>query len=46
MKNGGRKNREFFGEVAERLKAAVLKTVKDASPSRVRISTSPPLRQL
>ena len=30
-----------FGEVAEWLKAAVLKTVKDASPSRVRISASP-----
>ena len=30
-----------LGEVAEWLKAAVLKTVKDASPSRVRISASP-----
>ena len=29
------------GEVAEWLKAAVLKTVEDASPSRVRISASP-----
>ena len=28
--------------MAERLKALVLKTSKDASPSRVRISVSPP----
>ena len=28
--------------MAERLKAAVLKTVMDFGPSRVRISTSPP----
>ena len=31
------------GEMAERLKAIVLKTIKDASPSRVRISVSPPI---
>ena len=29
------------GELAERLNAAVLKTVKDASPSGVRIPNSP-----
>ena len=32
----------FFGELAEWLNAAVLKTVKDASPSGVRIPDSPP----
>ncbi len=31
----------YYGEVAEWLKAAVLKTVKDESPSRVRIPPSP-----
>ena len=31
------------GEMAERLKAPVLKTGKVATPSRVRISVSPPL---
>ena len=31
------------GEVAERFNAAVLKTVEDASPPRVRISASPPI---
>ncbi len=30
------------GEMAERLKATVLKTVEDASPPRVRIPVSPP----
>ena len=32
----------FYGEVAERLNAPVLKTGKGASPSRVRIPPSPP----
>ena len=34
----------IFGELAERLNAAVLKTVKDASPSGVRIPDSPHLK--
>lgn len=33
---------EIDGELAEWLNAAVLKTVKDASPSGVRIPDSPP----
>ena len=33
------------GKVAERFNAAVLKTVEGASPPRVRISVSPPLKQ-
>ena len=32
----------IYGELAEWLNAAVLKTVKDASPSGVRIPDSPP----
>ena len=32
----------FYGEMAERLNALVLKTSKGASPSRVRIPLSPP----
>ena len=34
----------LFGEVAEWFNAAVLKTVEGASPPRVRISASPPLK--
>ena len=34
---------KIFGELAEWLNAAVLKTVKDASPSGVRIPDSPHL---
>ena len=33
-----------YGELAEWLNAAVLKTVKDVSPSGVRIPDSPPLK--
>ena len=33
-----------IGEVAERFNAAVLKTVEGATPPRVRISASPPVR--
>lgn len=35
-------NQAKKGEVAERLKAAVLKTVEGAIPPRVRIPASPP----
>lgn len=38
-----KKNNADTGEVAERFNAAVLKTVEDASPPRVRISASPPI---
>ena len=34
-----------IGEVAERLKAAVLKTVEGLNPPRVRIPASPPYKQ-
>tara|TARA_B100000886_G_scaffold39515_1_gene24441 strand:+ start:1703 stop:1822 length:120 start_codon:yes stop_codon:yes gene_type:complete len=33
-----------LGEMAERLNALVLKTSKGATPSRVRIPVSPPLK--
>ena len=43
-RNGSeQKNNADTGEVAERFNAAVLKTVEDASPPRVRISASPPI---
>ena len=43
-RNGSKwKNDADTGEVAERFNAAVLKTVEDASPPRVRISASPPI---
>ena len=34
-----------YGEVAEWFNAAVLKTVEGASPPRVRISASPPIKE-
>ena len=34
-----------YGEVAEWFNAAVLKTVEGASPPRVRISASPPMKE-
>ena len=43
-RNGSKqKNNADTGEVAEWFNAAVLKTVEDASPPRVRISASPPI---
>ena len=43
-RNGSKqRNNADTGEVAERFNAAVLKTVEDASPPRVRISASPPI---
>jgi hypothetical protein len=35
-----------YGEMAERLKAAVLKTVEGSYPPRVRIPVSPPVFKL
>ncbi|ABX77403.1 hypothetical protein COXBURSA331_A1335 [Coxiella burnetii RSA 331] len=35
---------DFKGEVAERLNATVLKTVEGATPPRVRIPPSPPVK--
>ena len=44
LRNEALKHRHphIYGEMAERLNAPVLKTGKDASPSRVRIPVSPP----
>ena len=38
-------NKDYYGEMAERFNAAVLKTVVGASPPGVRISLSPPIKK-
>ena len=43
LKSGA--NKDYYGEMAERFNAAVLKTVVGASPPGVRISLSPPIKK-
>ena len=38
-------SKDYYGEMAERFNAAVLKTVVGASPPGVRISLSPPIKK-